>query len=86
MTRASYPESARAMALGARPMAGICAAEWPALSPPLTARVNRAELDSRARSELELRKQAGEEPDHDERKRWFGLSEQVPGTIDNRKF
>jgi hypothetical protein len=36
MTRASYLESARVMPLGAPPMAWICAAEWPALSPPLT--------------------------------------------------
>jgi hypothetical protein len=36
MARASYLESARAMALGTLTLADFCAAMWPALSPPLT--------------------------------------------------
>lgn len=36
MARAGYLESARAMALGAPPLAYFCAATWPVLSPPLT--------------------------------------------------
>ncbi|MGX0905063.1 hypothetical protein ACSSV8_003657 [Roseovarius sp. MBR-79] len=37
MARASYLRSARAMALGATPLAGFCAATWPDFAPPLTA-------------------------------------------------
>ncbi len=36
MARASYIVSARAMALGAQPLAWFCAAPWPTFSPPLT--------------------------------------------------
>jgi len=36
MVRASHVVSARAMALGAQPLAWFCAAMWPDLSPPLT--------------------------------------------------
>ena len=39
MARASYLGSARAMALSAPPLAYFCAATWPVLSPPLTARL-----------------------------------------------
>jgi YihY family inner membrane protein len=37
MARASYVGSARAMALGAPPMAWFCTATWPVFAPPLTA-------------------------------------------------
>ena len=36
MARASYMISARAMALGALPLAWFCAATWPVFTPPLT--------------------------------------------------
>jgi hypothetical protein len=36
MARASYLISARAMARGATPLAGFCAATWPVFTPPLT--------------------------------------------------
>src|SRR6056297_3401295 len=36
MARASYVGSARAMALGAPPMAWFCTATWPVFAPPLT--------------------------------------------------
>ena len=36
MARASYLASARAMALGAPPLAWFCAATWPVFTPPLT--------------------------------------------------
>jgi hypothetical protein len=36
MARASYLRSARAMSLGAPPLAGFCAAKWPVFAPPLT--------------------------------------------------
>jgi hypothetical protein len=36
MAHASYMTSARAMALGAAPLAWFCAATWPTFSPPLT--------------------------------------------------
>ena len=36
MARASYLVSARAMALGAPPLAWFCAATWPVFTPPLT--------------------------------------------------
>lgn len=36
MARNSYVSSVRAMALGTPPMAWLCAAPWPVLSPPLT--------------------------------------------------
>lgn len=36
MAHASYVASARAMALGAPPLAWFCAAQWPDFTPPLT--------------------------------------------------
>jgi len=36
MARASYLESARAMALGTPPLAWFYAAAWPVFTPPLT--------------------------------------------------
>ena len=40
MARASYVTSARAMALGAPPLAWLCAAQWPDFTPPLTTPTN----------------------------------------------